>query len=99
VQPAYNRPGVERAMGYRSKHAAQRFLQEIPHPEALLVEAGITLLKSFLTVGEEEQERRFRKRIPYERLPYEAPKFGERQKRPDDFRKDTIARNVVPVVS
>ena len=37
--------------------------QEIPHLEALITESGITLLKYFLTVGEEEQERRFRQRI------------------------------------
>jgi len=59
----YNRPGVERVMGYCSEHAAQRFLQEVPHLEAILIESGITLLKYFLTVGEAEQERRFRQRI------------------------------------
>ena len=31
----YNRPGVERVMGYCSDEAATRFLQEIPHLEAL----------------------------------------------------------------
>jgi polyphosphate kinase len=59
----YNRPGVERVMGFCTEHAAQRFLQEIPHLEALLTESGITLLKYFLTVSEAEQERRFCQRI------------------------------------
>jgi len=59
----YNRPGVERVMGYCTEPVAKRFLQEIPHLEALITESGITLLKYFLTVGEEEQERRFRQRI------------------------------------
>ncbi len=59
----YNRPGVERVMGYCDEKAAQRFLGEIPHLEQLITESGITLLKYFLTVGEEEQERRFRQRI------------------------------------
>ena len=59
----YNRPGVERVMGYCTEHAARRFLQEIPHLEALLAESGITLIKYFLNVGEPEQERRFRQRI------------------------------------
>jgi polyphosphate kinase 2 len=59
----YNRPGVERVMGYCTEEAARRFLEEIPHLEALLTESGITLIKYFLTVGEEEQERRFRQRI------------------------------------
>jgi polyphosphate kinase len=59
----YNRPGVERVMGYCSEDEAKRFLQEVPHLEALITESGILLLKYFLTVGEEEQERRFRQRI------------------------------------
>ncbi|MCZ0961058.1 polyphosphate kinase 2 [Paracoccus benzoatiresistens] len=59
----YNRPGVERVMGFTTEEASKRFLQEIPHLEALLVEAGINLFKYFLTVDEEEQERRFHKRI------------------------------------
>ena len=148
----YNRPGVERVMGYCTEEAAKRFLQEIPHLEALLAESGITLLKYFLTVGEEEQERRFRQRIddpvrqwklrpmdlesyrrwwdytaaydemirmtdtphapwwivdsndkkaarincithllasiPYEKVKYEEPKLGKRQKRPDDYAAD-----------
>lgn len=59
----YNRPGVERVMGFCTEQSARRFLQVIPDLEALLTESGITLLKYFLTVGEEEQERRFRQRI------------------------------------
>ena len=158
----YNRPGVERVMGFCTDHAAQRFLQEIPHLEALLVESGITLLKYFLTVGEEEQERRFRQRIddpvrqwklspmdlesyrrwwdytkaydemlrltdtphapwwivdsndkkaarinclthllatiPYEKVEYEEPELGKRQKRPDDYLPDRTARHVIPAV-
>lgn len=158
----YNRPGVERVMGFCTEQAATRFLQEIPHLEALLTESGITLLKYFLTVGEEEQERRFRQRIddptrqwklspmdlesyrrwwdytraydemlrltdtphapwwivdsndkkaarinclthllasiPYEKVAYEEPKLGRRQKKPDDYVADRTARNVVPSV-
>ena len=159
----YNRPGVERVMGYCTEQAAQRFLQVIPHLEALLTELGLTILKYFLTVGEEEQERRFRQRIDdpvrqwklspmdlefyrrwwdysaaydemirltdtphapwwivdferqeggadqlhhpplavdpaYEKVKYEEPKLGKRQKRPDGYVADRTARNVVPGV-
>jgi polyphosphate kinase 2 len=158
----YNRPGVERVMGYCTEHAAQRFLQEIPHLEALLTESGITLLTYFLPVSEEEQERRFRQRIddpvrqwklspmdlesyrrwwdytraydemlrltdtphapwwivdsndkkaarinclthllatiPYEKIKYDEPKLGKRQKRPGDYAPDRTARNVVPAL-
>jgi len=35
----------------------------VPKAEAVFIDQGIILLKYFLTVGEEEQERRFRRRI------------------------------------
>ena len=59
----YNRPGVERVMGFCSEKTAQRFLEQTPAFEAALIDSGITLLKYFLDVSEEEQERRFRQRI------------------------------------
>ncbi|BCH32739.1 polyphosphate kinase 2 [Mesorhizobium sp. L-8-10] len=59
----YNRPGVERVMGFTPQDKITRFLQEVPHLEGLIVEGGIMLLKYFLDVSEEEQERRFRQRI------------------------------------
>ncbi len=33
----------------------------VPKAEAVFIDQGIILLKYFLTVGEEEQERRFRR--------------------------------------
>ncbi|HEV7285218.1 MAG TPA: polyphosphate kinase 2 [Kaistia sp.] len=59
----YNRPGVERVMGFCSEEKARRFLELTPRFEAALIEGGITLLKYFLDVSEEEQERRFRQRV------------------------------------
>jgi len=59
----YNRPGVERVMGFCSEEKARRFLEQTPRFEAALVEAGVTLLKYFLDVSEDEQERRFRQRV------------------------------------
>lgn len=59
----YNRPGVDRVMGFCSEKKAQRFLELAPRFEAAIVESGVLLLKYFLTVSEEEQERRFKKRI------------------------------------
>ena len=59
----YNRAGVERVMGFCSEKKARRFLEVVPGFEAAIVESGIMLLKYFLTVGEDEQERRFRRRI------------------------------------
>ena len=59
----YNRPGVERVMGFCTDEQAERFLQMAPVVEKVLVEQGIILLKYFLTVSEEEQARRFMRRI------------------------------------
>jgi polyphosphate kinase len=59
----YNRAGVDRVMGFTSEKKAQRFLELAPRFEAAIVESGVILLKYFLTVSEEEQERRFRRRI------------------------------------
>ena len=158
----YNRPGVERVMGFTPEDRVKRFLELVPHLEKVLVENGILLLKYFLDVSPEEQERRFKQRIddpmrqwklspmdlesyrrwwdytaaynemisatdtphapwwivpsddkkaarincishilasiPYERVDYDEPKLGKRQKRPDDFVEDSRARNVVPAV-
>lgn len=158
----YTRPGVERVMGFCSEAKAQRFLELAPRFEAAIVESGTTLLKYFLDVSEEEQEKRFRQRIddplrqwklspmdvesyrrwwdyskaysemiratdtdyapwwivpsddkkrarinclshilrtiPYERVAFDAPKLGKRQKRPNDYIEDATPRRVVPDV-
>ncbi|MFC5755996.1 polyphosphate kinase 2 [Rhizobium sp. GCM10022189] len=156
----YNRAGVDRVMGFCSDKKAQRFLELAPRFEAAIVESGVILLKYFLTVSEQEQERRFRRRIddplrqwklspmdvesyqrwwdytraydemlrmtdtnhapwwivpsddkkrarincishilqsiPYERLKFDEPNLGKRQKRPADFMEDRSVRHVVP---
>lgn len=158
----YTRPGVERVMGFCSEAKAQRFLELAPRFEAAIVESGTTLLKYFLDVSEEEQEKRFRQRIddplrqwklspmdvesyrrwwdyskaysemiratdtdyapwwivpsddkqrarinclshilqsiPYERVPFDAPKLGKRQKRPNDYIEVAMPKRVVPDV-
>ncbi|MDL2398806.1 polyphosphate kinase 2 [Rhizobium mayense] len=158
----YNRPGVERVMGFVPDKRARRFLELTPRFEAAIVESGIVLLKYFLTVSEEEQERRFRRRIddpmrqwklspmdvesyrrwwdysraydemlrmtdsehapwwivpsddkkrarincishilksiPYERVKFDKPDLGKRQKRPANYVEDESVRHVVPDV-
>ena len=59
----YNRPGVERVMGFCTEQQARRYLELTPRFETYLVESGITLVKYFLSVSEAEQEKRFRRRI------------------------------------
>ncbi|MBZ9601818.1 polyphosphate kinase 2 [Phyllobacterium chamaecytisi] len=158
----YNRAGVERVMGFCSGKTTRRFLELTPLFEAAIVESGIILLKYFLTVGEEEQERRFRRRIddplrqwklspmdvtsyqrwwdysraydemlkvtdrpdapwwivpsddkerarincishilksiPYERVKFDEPDLGKRQKRPNDYVAPEATAAVVPDV-
>ena len=59
----YNRAGVERVMGFCSEKEAERFLQLCPVWERGVVNSGITLVKYWLEVSEEEQQRRFESRI------------------------------------
>ncbi|MDK4743084.1 polyphosphate kinase 2 [Rhizobium sp. LEGMi198b] len=156
----YNRPGVDRVMGFSTEKKARRFLELAPRFEAAIVESGVILLKYFLTVSEHEQERRFRRRIddpvrqwklspmdlesyrrwwdytraydemirmtdtqhapwwivpsddkkkarincishilksiPYERVKFEKPELGKRQKRPSDYVEDDGVRHIVP---
>jgi polyphosphate kinase 2 len=59
----YNRAGVERVMGFCSADEAKKFLQGVPMVERAMVESGIILLKFWLEVSAEEQERRLRDRV------------------------------------
>ncbi|MFD1327692.1 polyphosphate kinase 2 [Mycoplana ramosa] len=159
----YNRAGVDRVMGFCSDKKARRFLELAPRFEAAIIESGTILLKYFLTVSEDEQERRFRRRIddplrqwklspmdlesyrkwwdytraydemlrmtstdfapwwivpsddkkrarincishilksiPYEKVKFDAPELGKRQKRPDDYEEDRTPRTYVPDVA
>ena len=59
----YNRAGVERVMGYCTEYEYREFLRSCPQFERMLVRSGIILIKYWFSVSDEEQERRFRKRI------------------------------------
>ena len=59
----YNRAGVERVMGYCTEEEYQEFLRSCPEFERMLVRSGIKLIKYWFSVSDQEQERRFKKRI------------------------------------
>jgi polyphosphate kinase 2 len=59
----YNRAGVERVMGFCREAEAKHFLSLAPHVEKSMIDSGIVLLKYWLEVSPEEQERRLRERI------------------------------------
>ena len=59
----YNRAGVEHVMGFCSPDEYSEFLRSCPEFERMLVRSGIILIKYWFSVSNEEQERRFQKRI------------------------------------
>src|SRR6201985_2350407 len=56
----YNRAGVEYVMGFVNDEQHERFLELCPEVEKYIVDGGIILIKFWLEVGMEEQERRFK---------------------------------------
>jgi polyphosphate kinase len=59
----YNRAGVERVMGFCSDEEYEEFFRATPAFEAMLIRAGIILVKYWFSVSDDEQERRFQERI------------------------------------
>ena len=59
----YNRAGVEKVMGFCSADQVEEFMQSCPEFERMLVRSGITLIKYWFSVRDEEQEIRFRSRL------------------------------------
>jgi polyphosphate kinase len=59
----YNRAGVEHVMNFIDERQHRRFLELCPGVEKMIVDGGIMLIKIWLEVGKDEQERRFTARI------------------------------------
>ena len=59
----YNRAGVEYVMGFCTPDQHEHFLELCPEVEKYIVDGGIILIKLWLEVGMDEQERRFHARI------------------------------------
>ncbi len=59
----YNRAGVEYVMGFCTAEQRRRFLDLCPVLERYIIDGGTRLIKIWLEVGQEEQEKRFRARI------------------------------------
>ena len=58
----YNRGIVEKVFGFCSEAERERFYEQLPHFEAMLVNEGIILIKLWLEVGRAEQLKRFLER-------------------------------------
>jgi polyphosphate kinase 2 len=59
----YNRAGVEKVMGFCTDEEYQEFMRSAPRFERMLQRSGIILMKYWLSISDEEQERRFKARI------------------------------------
>lgn len=59
----YNRAGVERVMGFCTDDEYSEFMRSCPEFERMLIRSGITLIKYWFSVSDDEQERRFQSRL------------------------------------
>ena len=58
----YNRAGVEHVMGFCTEEEYAEFLRACPEFERMLIRSGVHLVKYWLSVSDEEQEKRFQQR-------------------------------------
>jgi polyphosphate kinase 2 len=59
----YNRAGVERVMGFADDAQVEQFFNDVPEFERMLVRSGITVIKYWFSITDEEQQMRFLMRI------------------------------------
>ncbi len=59
----YNRAGVERVMGFCSDDEYEEFFRTVPEFEKMLIRSGITLVKYWFSITDDEQHLRFLGRI------------------------------------
>jgi polyphosphate kinase 2 len=59
----YNRAGVERVMGFASDDQVEQFFRDVPEFERMLVGSGITVIKYWFSITDQEQQMRFLMRI------------------------------------
>jgi len=59
----YNRAVIERVMGWATEAQVQEFFRDCPEFERMLKRSGIILIKYWLSISDEEQDRRFQERI------------------------------------
>jgi polyphosphate kinase 2 len=59
----YNRAGVERVMGFCTDGEYEEFFRTVPEFEKMLARSGITLIKYWFSITDDEQHLRFKMRI------------------------------------
>ena len=58
----YNRAGVEKVMGFCTQEQYEKFMEEVPIFEHLIVHEGMVFTKYYLDITKEEQKKRFQER-------------------------------------
>jgi polyphosphate kinase 2 len=58
----YNRGGVEPVMGFCTPEEHEDFLQSVPRFERMLMNSGILILKFYISVSKDVQQKRFKER-------------------------------------
>ncbi len=58
----YNRAGVEPVMGFVNKKNYEKFLNDVPKFEEMLIDSGIKIIKLYYSVSKAEQAQRFEER-------------------------------------
>jgi polyphosphate kinase 2 len=58
----YNRAGVERVMGFCTDTDYERFMEQVPYYENLLIGSGIHFIKYYLDISKKEQKARMKER-------------------------------------
>ena len=96
----YNRAGVERVMGFCTQEDCQEFFRSVPEFERMLVRSGILLIKYWISITDEEQERRFNMRIndPLKQWKL-SPMDVESRRRWEDYTKakeEMLSRTHIP---
>jgi len=59
----YNRAGVERVMGFSTAEEQEIFLRDVPKFESLLLDSKLTLIKLWLDISKDEQDKRLDARV------------------------------------
>jgi len=59
----YNRAVIERVMGWATEAQVQEFFRDCPEFERMLKRSGIILIKYWLSISDDEQDKRFQERI------------------------------------
>jgi polyphosphate kinase 2 len=59
----YNRPGVEKVMGFATADDVEQFFKDVPEFEKMIVGSGTRLIKYWFSISDEEQQLRFLMRI------------------------------------